>query len=79
MDNFFKTIAPLMKTYAGREKVCRIIQFFLMFLLPLHNKDASQKLSIIAFNAAQTRKVLRFGLEFPLITKIMKRHLSTSE
>ena len=79
MDYFFKTIAPLMKTYAGREKMCRIIQYFLMFLLPLHNKNVNSKLSIIAFNAGQTRKVLRFGLEFPIITGILKRHKQSSQ
>ena len=63
-----------MKTYAGREKVCRIIQYFLMFLLPIRHKNLNSKLSILAFNSGQTRKVLRFGLEFPILTGIIKRH-----
>ena len=43
-------------------------------MLPIKDKNLNEKLQILAFNSSQTRKVLRFGLEFPIITGIIKRH-----
>lgn len=63
----------------GRDKACRIIQYFLMGILPAlqakgaHYNNLVQRLSKLKGSMSQTRKVLRFGKEIPLITGIRNR------
>ena len=73
-------VTPVLTTHAGREKCVRIIQYFLMFLIPtIKNmqvqgfKRLIEKLGIIKSNMSLTRKVLRFGMQIPILLGIIKR------
>ena len=61
---------------AGRDKSCRVIQYFIMALLPIlksrgaHFNELSERLGKLKGSMSATRKVLRFGKEFPLICNI---------
>ena len=63
----------------GRDKCCRVIQYFLLYLLPVlekagvHNADLIQRLSSLRKSCSSTRKVLRWGKEFPLLLQIRDR------
>mmetsp|Transcript_14099 Transcript_14099/g.17797 ORF Transcript_14099/g.17797 Transcript_14099/m.17797 type:complete len:148 (+) Transcript_14099:245-688(+) len=61
---------------AGRDKMCRVIQYSIMALLPMlkargaHFNELSDRLGKLKSSMSATRKVLRFGKEIPLITNI---------
>ena len=79
-----KGSAPLFDTQGGRDKLCRIIQYFLMFYIPVlksrkGNKVAIEKCEIIQRNCGLTRNVLRFGMEIPIIIGIMHRFRQRGE
>ena len=64
---------------AGRDKLCRIIQYFLhAFCATLstrgaHFKELITRLSKLKSNCSATRKVLRWGKEIPLVVGIRDR------
>ena len=61
---------------AGRDKLCRIIQYSIMAMLPIlkargaHFNELNDRLGKLKSSMSATRKVLRFGKEFPLIVNI---------
>ena len=63
----------------GRDKMCRIIQYTLMALLPhlrargAHMNELVERLGKLKSSMSMTRKVLRFGKEIPLITGIRNK------
>lgn len=75
----FEKITYIINSGVGRDKVCRIIQYFLMGVLPTltakgaHYSDMVTRLGKLRASMSQTRKVLRFGKEIPLITGIRNR------
>lgn len=64
---------------AGRDKMCRLIQYFLHALTPVlaprgaHFKDLIERLTKLKGSMSHCRKVLRFGKEIPLIINIRNR------
>ena len=78
-------IAPILQSHAGREKSCRIIFYYLMFLIPtlqklkgkraLTDKEALllQNLDKVKGNMSMSRKIFRFGMQIPIFLGIMKR------
>ena len=64
---------------AGRDKMCRIIQYFLHAFIPTleprgaHFKELLVRLGKLKGSCSHTRKVLRFGKELPLIINIRNR------
>ena len=68
--------SPIFDTQVGREKAIRLVQYFLMFYIPEARENKSkylEKCNIIERNCGLTRKVLRFGLEIPIVIGIIKR------
>ena len=69
----------IINTGAGRDKMCRIIQYFLhAFCATLeprgaHFKELITRLNKLKGSCSHTRKVLRFGKELPLIVNIRNR------
>ena len=63
----------------GRDKMCRVIQYTIMALLPIlqakgaHFSELNTRLGKLKSNMSMTRKVLRFGKEIPLITGMRDR------
>ena len=63
----------------GRDKVCRVIQYFIKFVLPtLESQGERYSLFITKVNKLHdsmslTRKVLRFGKQLPLLKNIINR------
>lgn len=63
----------------GRDKSCRVIQYFIKFLVPMLAKqgprylDLKERLELLGSNMSLTRKVLRFGKPIPLVKGIMDR------
>ena len=64
----------ILTTSAGRDKLCRIVQYFLMAMLPSIKAKGRDELYIrlnkFKTQMSLTRKLLRFGKELPLITNI---------
>ncbi len=77
--DFFDKIIYMLSTRLGRDKTCRVIQYFLMMITPklqakgAHYNDLVQRLTKLRGSMSQTRKVMRFGLEIPLIKGIRER------
>lgn len=75
----FEKMTYIINSGIGRDKVCRIIQYFLMGVLPImqkrgaHMTDICTRLGNLKGSMSKTRKVLRFGKEIPLITGIKNR------
>ena len=75
----FVNITHIINSGIGRDKCCRIIQYFLMGILPAlqakgaHYNNLVQRLSKLKSSMSMVRKVLRFGKEIPLITGIRNR------
>jgi hypothetical protein len=75
----FQNITHIINSGVGRDKSCRIIQYFLMAILPAlqakgaHYNPLVQRLSKLKASMSMVRKVLRFGKEIPLITGIKNR------
>jgi hypothetical protein len=75
----FEKMTVIINSGLGRDKCCRIIQYFIMGILPsltakgAHYSSLVQRLSKLKTSMSQTRKVLRFGKEIPLITGIHSR------
>ena len=72
----FEKIQNIITSGVGRDKMCRVIQYFIMAILPIlksrgaHFNELNERLGKLKSNMSMTRKVLRFGKEFPLITNI---------
>ena len=76
---------PWFNTHVGREKMVRIIQYFLLFFIPAmmdrgkglsgeraaRHQKLIEKLQILAKQCSLTRKVMRFGIQVPTIIKII--------
>lgn len=87
MQQLLQKSAPLFNTHAGRDKVIRLIQYFLLFLLPTLKDRMSRlgpgardvyekivmKMAILYTQCSLTRKVLRFGMQIPLILGMSRR------
>lgn len=77
--DIFEKMTYIINSGIGRDKVCRIIQYFLMGVLPMmqargaHMTDICTRLGHLKGSMSKTRKVLRFGKEIPLITAIKNR------
>jgi len=77
--SLFDKLTYYINTRVGRDKVCRIIQYFIMGCIPTlnakgaHYSSLVQRLTKLRVSMSQTRKVLRFGNEIPLITGIYNR------
>lgn len=75
----FDKVLYILQTGIGRDKCCRIIQYSIMGLIPTlqakgeHLTDLISRLNRLKSGMSQTRKVLRFGKEIPLISGIRKR------
>lgn len=75
----FDKMTYIINSGIGRDKCCRIIQYAIMGLIPTmqakgaHYNDIVTRLSKLRVSMSQTRKVLRFGKEIPLITGIRNR------
>lgn len=76
---FLEKMINIINSGAGRDKMCRVIQYTIMALLPIlkargaHFNELSARLSKLKSNMSMTRKVLRFGKEIPLITGIRNK------
>jgi len=72
----FEKLINIINSGVGRDKLCRIIQYAIMGLLPVlkargaHFNELSDRLNKLKSSMSSTRKVLRFGKELPLITNI---------
>ena len=84
----FENMLTIINSGAGRDKMCRIIQYFLhAFCATLstrgaHFKELIKRLNALKGSCSATRKVLRFGKEIPLIVNIRNRlnlHESTPQ
>mmetsp|Transcript_40374 Transcript_40374/g.29748 ORF Transcript_40374/g.29748 Transcript_40374/m.29748 type:complete len:156 (+) Transcript_40374:1-468(+) len=79
MNDVLEKSVKLINTKLGRDKTCRIIQYFIKFLLPILQAqgprylDLKERLEKLASNMSMTRKVLRFGSPIPLIIGMMSR------
>ena len=79
MIDLFDKMTYIINSGIGRDKCCRIIQYFIMGLIPTlqakgaHYQNLIQRLNKLRVSMSQTRKVLRFGKEIPLITGIRNR------
>ena len=79
MIDVFEKLTEIMNSGVGRDKMCRIIQYFIMAILPklksrgAHYKDLHDRLNKLKASMGQTRKVIRFGKELPLIVGIRNR------
>ena len=77
-DLLQKTIY-IINSGVGRDKCCRIIQYFIMAIQPMlaakgaHYHDLLNRLLRLKSSMSAARKVLRFGKEIPLITGIRQR------
>jgi len=75
----FENSIKIINTGIGRDKVCRIIQYFLMFFIPVlkskgaHMNKLIERLTRLKASMSVTRNVLRFGKEIPLITGMRDR------
>ena len=72
----YEKLTFIINSGIGRDKCCRFIQYFIMaFLSSLEQKSAEytrlvDRLSKLRVSMSQTRKVLRFGKEIPIIQDI---------
>ena len=76
-------ISPILQSHSGREKTCRIIFYYLMFLIPTLTKLKDKKtdrelkilknLELVKGNMSLSRKIFRFGLQIPIFLGIVKR------
>ena len=78
VQRLMEKLSPVINTHAGREKSVRIMQYLMMFLIPtLQNmkgiKNILEKLNIIKSQMSLTRKVMRFGMQIPLLLGVWKR------
>lgn len=78
---------PFFNTHVGREKLVRLIQYFLLFFIPAmtdrkarlpESRQAAlahliEKLQIVYKQCSLTRKVLRFGYQVPWLIGILRR------
>ncbi len=77
--DIFDKILYTLNTRVGRDKTCRILQYFLLMIIPTlqakgaHYHDLVQRLTKLRGSMSQTRKVMRFGQEIPLIKGIRER------
>ncbi len=75
----FEKMNYIINSGVGRDKMCRIIQYFLMGIIPTlaakgaHYSDLVSRLGKLRASMSLTRKVLRFGKEIPLMTGIRNR------
>ena len=75
----FQNMLTIINSGAGRDKLCRLIQYFLHAFMPIlaprgaHFKDLITRLGALKGSCSHTRKVLRFGKEIPLIVGIRNR------
>ena len=75
----FEKLAHIINSGIGRDKMCRIIQYSIMGLLPslqakgAHYSNLVERLAKLKSSMSLVRKVLRFGKEIPLITGIRNR------
>ena len=79
MIDIFEKLNEIMNSGVGRDKMCRVIQYFIMGILPTlkskgaHYQDLHDRLNKLKSNMSATRKVIRFGKELPLIVGIRNR------
>ena len=89
VQEFLEKLAPFTNTHSGREKSIRFMQYFTSFLIPTLKSDSNsvkmkqilQKIDLLKSSMSMTRKVLRFGVEIPILINIIKRikqHQKTS-
>ncbi len=77
--DIFDKLSAIINTRLGRDKTCRIIQYFIMGIIPTlaakgaHYTDLVTRLNKLRVSMSQARKVMRFGNEIPLITGIRNR------
>lgn len=75
----FKSLQSIINSGAGRDKSCRIIQYFLMGVIPslqargAHYGNLIARLNKLKGSMSLSRKVFRFGKEIPLICGIRSR------
>ena len=78
MDQLEK-LTEIIQGGAGRDKLCRIIQYAIMGILPTmqgkgaHYHNLMERLIKLRVSMGMTRKVLRFGKEIPLLVGIRNR------
>ncbi len=69
----------IINSSVGRDKICRLFQYFLRAILPLiaargeGHKDLHSRLKAFQVSMGMTRKVLRFGREIPTLKTIVGR------
>ena len=74
----------IINSAAGRDKLCRVIQYTIMAALPKlkargsHFDEFISRLAKFKSSMSMTRKVLRFGKEIPLIVGIRNKLAATS-
>jgi len=79
INDVFDNSMKLINTRVGRDKTCRIIQYFLKFIVPILATQGDkygtlkEKFEKLGSNMSLTRKVLRFGSYIPLIQNMTKR------
>ena len=79
MIDVMEKLTEIMNSGVGRDKMCRIIQYAIMGLLPTlkskgaHYKELHDRLNKLKSQMSLTRKVIRFGKELPLIVGIRNR------
>ncbi len=65
---------------SGRDKICRFIQYFFMFLSPVLKDfglvEVAAQLDIIRSSMSFVRMAMRFEKPYPLLKRISRRHSS---
>lgn len=75
----FDNLTAILNSGVGRDKSCRVLQYALMALIPIlqakgaHMTRTVERMNKFKASMSQTRKVLRFGKEIPLLTGIKAR------
>ena len=77
--DLFEKLSEIMSSGVGRDKMCRVIQYFIMGIIPTlkdkgaHYHDLAERLMKLRSQMSLTRKVIRFGKELPLVVGIRNR------
>jgi len=84
LTEFISPMVTLLSLSAGRDKICRVFQYFARFILPFIKDDKSLKkthdfIEKIGGQFGLTRKVLRFGKQVGLARGIYNRWATPKE
>ena len=76
----FDRVTKVFQMESGRDKICRFIQYFFMFLSPVLKDlglvEVAAQLDIIRFAMSSARMAMRFEKPYPLLKRIIIRHSS---